>query len=147
MPRPHVDWLLLVYRIPREPTAGRVYVWRKLKQLGAIAVQDAIWVLPATARTREQLQWLSAEIMELGGEASLFTAQSVFGHQQESLMEQFEAPVREAYGEILAALKRRGPDVAALSKRYQELKQQDYFHNQLGERVRQSLLSAGGVTQ
>ena len=35
-----MDWLLLAYKIPREPTAGRVYVWRKLKQLGAIAVQD-----------------------------------------------------------------------------------------------------------
>ena len=49
-----MDWLLLVYRIPREPTSGRVYVWRKLKQLGAIAVQDAVWMLPATPRTREQ---------------------------------------------------------------------------------------------
>lgn len=49
-------WLLLVYRIPREPTAGRVFIWRKLKQLGAIALQDAIWVLPQTSRTQEQFQ-------------------------------------------------------------------------------------------
>jgi len=60
-----MDWLLLVYKIPREPTAGRVYVWRKLKQLGAIAVQDAVWVLPAAPRTREQFQWLAAEIADL----------------------------------------------------------------------------------
>jgi hypothetical protein len=52
---------------PREPTAGRVYVWRKLKQLGAIAVQDAVWVLPVTPRTQEQFQWLASEIDELGG--------------------------------------------------------------------------------
>ena len=49
-------WLLLVYRIPREPTAGRVFVWRKLKQLGAIALQAAVWVLPQTPRTQEQFQ-------------------------------------------------------------------------------------------
>src|SRR5215470_10809311 len=91
------QWLLLVYKIPREPTAGRVYVWRKLKQLGAVAVQDAVWVLPATPRTRENFQWLAAEITELGGECSLFTAQVVLGAQGESLREQFEAPVREAY--------------------------------------------------
>jgi len=36
-------WLLLVYRIPRVPTAGRVFVWRKLKQLGAIDLPDAVY--------------------------------------------------------------------------------------------------------
>jgi hypothetical protein len=139
-----MDWLLLVYKIPREPTAGRVYVWRKLKQLSAIALQDAVWVLPATPRTREKFQWLAAEIKELGGEVSLFASQIVLASQQESLREQFEAPVREAYGEIRTALKRRKPDLAALSKRYQQVRAQDYFQCPLGERVRQKLLSAQG---
>src|SRR6266704_1735737 len=112
-----MEWLLLVCRIPREPTAGRVYVWRKLKQLGAIAVQDAVWVLPATPRTREQFQWLAAEITELGGEPSLFSSQALLTNQEQSLREQFEAPVREAYHEILTALKRRQRDLTALSKR------------------------------
>lgn len=139
-----MDWLLLVYKIPRDPTAGRVYVWRKLKQLGAIAVQDAVWVLPATPRTREQFQWLSAEITELGGEVSLFTANVLLEGQQQSLREQFEAPVRAAYTEILSALKRRKPDLPALSKRYQQVKVQDYFQCPLSEKVRQKLLSAQG---
>jgi hypothetical protein len=139
-----VEWLLLAYKIPREPTAGRVYVWRTLKQLGAIAVQDAVWTLPATPRTREQFQWLSAEITELGGEVSLFTAQVLLDGQQQTLCEQFEAPVRDAYSEILAALKRRKANLTALSKRYQQVKAQDYFQCQLGEKVRQKLLSARG---
>ena len=139
-----MDWLLLVYRVPRHPTSGRVHVWRKLKQLGAVAVQDAIWVLPATPRTREQLQWLAAEIAELEGEAFLFTSQVLLPSQHESLQERFEAPVREAYREILTALKRRQPDLAALSKRYQQVKGQDYFRCPLGEQVRQKLLSAKG---
>lgn len=66
-----MQWLLLTYRIPREPTSGRVYVWRKLKQLGAISVQGAIWVLPTTPRTREQFQWLASEILELQGAVTL----------------------------------------------------------------------------
>ena len=60
-------WLLLAYKVQREPSANRVYVWRQMKQLGAIALQDAVWVLPETPRTREQFQWLAAEITELGG--------------------------------------------------------------------------------
>ena len=139
-----MDWLLLVYKIPREPTAGRVYVWRKLKQLGAVAVQDAVWVLPATPKTREHFQWLVAEITELGGEASLFTSQAALAGQGESLQEQFEAPVRQAYEEILAALKGRKADLAELSKRYQQVNAQDYFQCSVGEQVRKQLLSARG---
>jgi hypothetical protein len=42
-------WVLLVYKVPREPTSSRAYVWRKLKRLGALLIHDAVWVLPATA--------------------------------------------------------------------------------------------------
>jgi hypothetical protein len=139
-----MNWLLLVYKVPREPTASRVYVWRKLKQLGAIAVQDAIWVLPATPRTQEQFQWLASEIVELDGEASVFQSQLVFASDGQSLRERFEEPVQAAYEEILTALKRRKPDLAALSKKYQQTKDQDYFQNALAERVRKKLLAAGG---
>ena len=65
-------WLLLTYKVPRDPTAGRVAVWRKLKQLAALALQDAVRILPANPQTREQFQWLAAEIEELGGEATLW---------------------------------------------------------------------------
>src|SRR5690349_17969337 len=96
-------WLLLIYRIPREPTAGRVFVWRKLKQLGAIALQDAAWVLPATARTQEQLQWLASEITELGGDALLWEAEQIYATHSDALREQFEQQVDTEYREILVA--------------------------------------------
>ena len=35
-------WLLLAYKVPRDPSASRVRVWRKLKRLGAVALQDAL---------------------------------------------------------------------------------------------------------
>ncbi len=139
-----MNWLLLVYRIPREPTAGRVYVWRKLKQLGAISIQDAVWVLPGTPRTQEQFQWLASEIVELGGEASLFESQLVYASDPQSLREQFEVRVRAAYQEILTALKRKQPDLAALSKKFQQAMDLDYFQCELGPRVRKKLLSAEG---
>ena len=44
------------------PKQRSEHVWRKLKQLGAIALQDAVWVLPQTPRTQEQFQWLAIEI-------------------------------------------------------------------------------------
>ena len=81
-------WLLLIYKVPNEPSAARVYVWRKLKSLGALLLHDSAWVLPATARTREKLQWLTTEIIERGGEAMLWEA------QQASFEQAFEAGQR-----------------------------------------------------
>lgn len=135
-------WVLLTYRIAREPSAGRVGVWRKLKRLGAVRVHDAVWVLPATPRTNEQLQWLAAEIHELGGDAWLWHASLAAGGQHESLVGQFLEQVDTIYSEILTALQQPDADLAALSKRYQQARALDYFDSPLGARARQSLLSS-----
>jgi hypothetical protein len=141
------EWLLLVYKIPREPTAGRVYIWRKLKQLGAVALQDAVWALPATPRTQEHFQWLAAEIAELGGEATLFVSRLAFASQANALVDQVEKPVKAAYREILAALKRKNCDLATLSKQYQQAQAHDHFRCKLGAQVRAKLLAARGDEQ
>jgi hypothetical protein len=135
---------MLVYRVPREPTAHRVYVWRKLKRLGALALQDAVWVLPATSRTREQLQWLAAEIAELGGEVTLWTSSLEYESDEKGLVARFRARVDESYRQILAALKGKRPDLETLSRRYQEALAQDFFRSEVGERVREALLAARG---
>lgn len=138
------SWLLLVYRIPREPTAGRVFVWRKLKQLGAIALQDAVWVLPQTPRTCEQFQWLAAEITELKGEAMLWEAEQVYSTNTEVLRNWFVESVETEYREIIAAVKKKNRDLATLSKRFQEAHARDYFASELGRQTRDKLLAAGG---
>lgn len=137
-------WLLLVYKIAPEPSANRVYVWRKLKQLGARLLHDAVWVLPATPRTTELLQWLAAEIVELGGEALVWEARLRLARQDEALVQQFSSQVEAEYRKLLSALKRKKADLAALSRRYQQIQAEDYFQSELGQRVREALLAARG---
>ncbi len=91
------------------------------------------------------MQWLAAEIVELGGEATLFASETLFASNGEWLIEQFKGPVREAYQEILAALKRKDRDLAALSRRFQQAQAQDYFKLELAAEVRAKLLDARGV--
>jgi hypothetical protein len=136
----------MIYRIPRKPTSGRVYVWRKLTQLGAIALQDAVWTLPATGRNREQFQWIAAEITELGGEVSLFESNLLTSNATPTLRDRFDEPVRIAYDEILVALKKDKPNLIALSKKYQQVKSRDFFECPLGDKVRTKLLAAQGET-
>jgi hypothetical protein len=137
-------WVLLVYKVPREPTAGRAYVWRKLKRLGAMLLHDAVWVLPATPWTREQLQWLTVEITELGGEALLWESRLVLDGQEEALVKQFQSRVDAVYEAILKELEQEHADLVALSRKYQQVKTQDYFQSELGSLVRTRLLSARG---
>ena len=137
-------WLLLLYRVPPEPTANRVSVWRKLKRLGAMLLHDSVWVLPPSPRTIEELRWLAAEIRERGGEAMLWEASLGLDSTDEDLIRQFLAQVDGIYGDILGALEPPDADLVALSKRYQQARRLDYFHSPLGERVRAALLAAGG---
>lgn len=67
-----VRWLILIYHLPREPSRYRVAVWRKLKALGAIYLQDGVAALPEDAVTREQLEWLQLRVREDWGEATLW---------------------------------------------------------------------------
>ncbi|GAA3324924.1 hypothetical protein GCM10020331_054720 [Ectobacillus funiculus] len=87
------EWLHLVYKIPRNPSKIRVYVWRKLKKLGAVLLHDSVWCLPShPKKTKEQFQWLTVEIQELGGEASLWESQLVLGMNEESIIKEFFYP-------------------------------------------------------
>lgn len=145
MPQSVRSWLLLAYKVPRTPTASRVYVWRKLKRLGAVLLYDAVWVLPPSPQTAEQLQWLAAEIRELGGEYTLWEAQLILDGLEEDLIRRFTAQVEGLYRKLLVELKRTKPDLASISRRYQQIQAQDYFQSELGQRVFNALATKKGV--
>jgi hypothetical protein len=140
-------WLLLHYKIPPEPSASRVYIWRKLKRLGALLHQDAIWVLPHTPRNHEQFQWLAAEIAEMGGEASFWTAQPALEGQDEGIAQQFTSQADQAYQALLSSLRQPGADLEAAARQYQFVKSRDYFNSETGQQVREALLAARGAAE
>ncbi|MFJ9371161.1 Chromate resistance protein ChrB [Nocardia sp. NPDC101769] len=68
------EWVLLSYRVPREPSTRRIAIWRKVKALGVGQISDGLVALPADARTREHLEWIAEEVIEAGGTASIWMA-------------------------------------------------------------------------
>jgi hypothetical protein len=66
------QWVLLCYRLPREPSTPRITVWRKLERLGVARLGDGLVGLPADARTREQLEWIAEEVLEAAGAATVW---------------------------------------------------------------------------
>lgn len=139
------QWLLLHYKLPPEPSALRVSAWRKLKRLGAILYQDTVWVLPCTSHTRELFQWLAVEIVEMGGEAALWESKPILIGKDDSLISQFQQQADEGYRVLLTQLELADADLDVLSRQYQQILLKDYFHSELGQRVRQVLLTRRGV--
>ena len=138
------DWLLLHYKLPNNPSALRVYIWRKLKKLGAILLHEAIWVLPDQPRTAEQIQWLTAEIKEMGGDAYSWRANAIMGENDASITRQFNEQVEVVYARLLKKLERPRVDLQEISREYQQAASQDFFHLKLGVRVRDKLVSGRG---
>lgn len=85
------DWVLLAYRLPREPSGPRVTVWRKLRRLGAVQLVDGLVALPANSQNREQFDWLADEILEAGGDAWTFDARPGSKSQRRALSARFNS--------------------------------------------------------
>src|SRR2546423_1775941 len=71
--RDAVRWLQLTYKVPSEPSQKRVWVWRRLQNLGAFALQNSVYLLPASEEVEKHFRQLAQEIREMGGEASMFS--------------------------------------------------------------------------
>jgi len=69
-------WLMLTYRVPSEPTRFRTYIWRQVKALGCLHLQQAVWLLPETPDLDSEFRKLVSKIEEFGGEASLLSTVS-----------------------------------------------------------------------
>jgi hypothetical protein len=78
------EWVLLSYRLPREPSGPRTTLWRRLKRLGVAQLADGLVALPADARTREQLEWLAEDVLAAGGTSGIWTARpGTLGQERE----------------------------------------------------------------
>ena len=94
-------FVLLVYRMPAKPTAGRVGVWRMLKKVGAIYLQQSVCVFPDNARVRRELLPVRKKIEDDGGEFHFLPISSVAPEEQQKLIEQFLDQIEKHYREII----------------------------------------------
>ena len=99
-------WLMLVHQLPASPSNLRVRTWRRLQELGAVALKQSVYVLPDSAEAREDFEWLKVEIQGSGGEASVFLADAVDAAADNELIEEFRRSRQAAYAELAAEVQR-----------------------------------------
>ena len=99
---PSRDWVLLIHQLPPKPTNLRVRIWRKLQKLGAVAIKNSVYVLPATEKAHEDFQWLKQEIESAGGEAAVFRAGAVEGATDTEIVAAFRKARDDEFAAISA---------------------------------------------
>jgi DNA-binding transcriptional regulator PaaX len=96
---PDGGWLLLIYRVPSEPSRLRATVWRRIKSLGAIYLQSSVAALPASVAAERSLRKLRSEILDMSGSAVLLSCSVLAGEQE--VRSAFQAARDDEYEEIV----------------------------------------------
>jgi hypothetical protein len=94
------QWLLLLHQLPPKPAYFRVRIWRRLQDLGAVAIKNSVYALPAGEETREDFEWLLREIVDGGGEACICEAKMIDGLSDQDVRAQFDEARDADYREI-----------------------------------------------
>ena len=98
-------WIMLMYQLPTKPSNLRVKVWRRIQKLGAIGIRNSAYVLPNQKSCVEDFQWLKYEIVSMGGEASVFSADSLDNVEDKEIEQLFRDARDSDYESILEVCK------------------------------------------
>src|SRR6202171_6029310 len=135
------SWLLLLFRLPATHKAERVAIWRKLKRSGAVQIKTSTYLLPDEPARYEYFQWLTKEIRDVGGDATLVRAREIEGLPNEKLVELFNAARDKDYATLNKALralsgrrKKRDAqiltdEVGRIRKQFREIRETDFFNS------------------
>lgn len=129
-----IEWIALLHQLPTKPPYLRVKIWRRLQAIGAVAIKNAVHVLPKTPEHEATLQELLNEIVAGGGEAILIEARLLAGMNDADIQALFDGARDADYEEITQSARRlletgpaSGNEIARLQKRMNEVLALDYF--------------------
>jgi hypothetical protein len=124
-----ISWLLLTYKVPPEPAKKRVALWRRLKGMGAVYLQNGVCLLPKTADHVRQLKMLENDIAEAEGESVILETIALDPSQEAKVISRFKAERDDAYEEFIDKCddfeREVAKEVSATHFTYAELEEND----------------------
>jgi hypothetical protein len=126
---------MLAYRLPRNPSTPRIAVWRRLKKLGVAQLADGLVGLPLDSRTIEALEWVAEDVVEAGGQATIWIGKPASRGQERELAASMSRAVSKEYARVIedalsvgeAEPTARRRTLARLRRELQRIRRRDYF--------------------
>src|SRR5215471_9752808 len=147
-------WLLLTYKVPAEPAARRVALWRRLKGMGAVYLQNGACLLPKTDDHVRRLKMLENDITEMEGDAVILETVALDRVQEDKVVARFTADRDDAYREFIDKCDDFEAEIAkettALQFTYNELEENDVELKKLQgwlERIKKLDFYGGGLAE
>ena len=116
-------WLLFIMQLPTRPVAPRIRLWRRLQQLGSVALRGSVYVLPNNAQAREDFEWLRGEVTAAGGQASIMAAQALTEAEHETIVRAFRDARSQDFKSLTAEVNRVAAsrkDLSSIARRAAE---------------------------
>src|SRR5215813_10573404 len=96
-----IRWLLLTYKVPAEPASKRVALWRRVRGMGAVYLQNGVCLLPKTDDHARRLKMLENDIAQMGGDAVILESVALDRAQEDKVVTRFKADRDDAYREFI----------------------------------------------
>jgi hypothetical protein len=96
-------WVLFMPTIPSKPASVRVKIWRRLQAVGAIGLRGSVYALPNREECVEVFQWVSRELRDLGGQASICEGRFLDASTDDDIERRFIDTRNADYAEVADA--------------------------------------------
>lgn len=125
----NLAWLLLTYKVPPDPATKRIALWRRLKGMGAVYLQNGVCMLPKTDDHVRRLKMLENDISEMSGESVILETVALDRAQEDKVVSRFKADRDDQYREFLGRCadfeKEIAKEIAINKFTYAELEEED----------------------
>ena len=94
-------YVLLIYQVPSQPSGTRVGIWRELKKMGALYLQQSVCIFPERDALLPALQKITERITEQGGNYHLLPLTKLPQEEETKIIDGFIAQSNLQYDEII----------------------------------------------
>src|SRR5262245_58551339 len=94
-------WHIFIYRLPTHPSRARVAVWRELRRLGALPLQQAVVAVPERGSLQQALDAIEARVYQEGGSVYRYWLAPLSTEQNAQLIHDWNQLRTQEYDEII----------------------------------------------
>jgi hypothetical protein len=152
-----VTWRVITYRLPAEPSRHRVAVWRELRRLGAVPLQQGTWAVPQGEGFDAGLADVAEAIKVAGGqpvvlavaddEASTAQLETLFTAEREAEWGEFLSDCGKYEAELADEVAKGKLTLAELDEEEQSLERLRRWYRAIRARDLFGAPSAGAADQ